>query len=62
VVANAITPVESLVAIWRYDARSARYQAWSPLPGAPNDLVTLNRLDAVFLCVREPGTLTQPVI
>lgn len=61
-VARAISPDRALDAIWRYDAVGGRFIAWSPLPGAPNDLLVVQRLDAVFLCMRAPGTLTRPTI
>ncbi len=49
-------------AMWRYDNRTQRFLGWSPLPNAPNDLTTVNRLDAVFVCIREAGRLVQPSI
>jgi hypothetical protein len=52
------TPI--LESVWRYDAVTRRFRAWSPAPGTPNDVTTVNRLDAVFLCVRQAGRLVQP--
>jgi hypothetical protein len=56
----AVSPSSALDAIWRYDAATGRFVGYSPLPGAPNDLTALNRLDAVFVCVDTPATLTHP--
>jgi hypothetical protein len=61
-VAAAVTPAAAMIAIWRLDAATGRFSGWSPVPGAPNDLASVNRLDPVFICVREAGTLTRPAI
>ena len=61
-IARAVSPEGALVAIWRYDAQSGRFLAWSPLSGAPNDLPSVGRLDAVFICVRQPATLARPAL
>ena len=60
--ARAVSPERALVAIWRFDAQSGRFLAWSPLPGAPNDYPWVGRLDAVFICVRQPATLARPAL
>lgn len=62
VVAAAISPSTALVAIWRFDNATQRFMGWSPLPGAPNDLLTVNRADPVFICMNRSGTLSRPVI
>jgi hypothetical protein len=54
------TPI--LEAIWRSDPATRRFLGWSPAPAAPNDFTTVDRLDAVFLCVREAGRLVQPAL
>jgi hypothetical protein len=54
------TPI--LAAVWRHDQATGRFLGWSPAPAAPNDFTTVNRLDAVFLCVRETGRLVQPAL
>jgi hypothetical protein len=51
-----------LVAIWRFDAIAQRFVGFSPIPNAPNDLVVVNRLDAVFICMNGPGQITRPAI
>lgn len=61
-VAAAVDPVADLVAIWRFDAATQRFAAYSPIPNAPNDLATVGSLDAVFVCVRAAATLARPAI
>ena len=59
-VARAITPPQALLAIWRYDSARQRFQAFSPQAPQASDLLTVNALDAVFICMSAPGTLTRP--
>ncbi len=59
-ITDAILPSTALVAVWRFDNRTQRFLGYSSLPGAPNDYTSVARLDAVFICVREPATFTQP--
>jgi hypothetical protein len=58
----SVSPQSALIAIWRYDATEAEFLGWSPLANAPNDFTTVGRLDAVFVCMRETGTLVRPVV
>jgi hypothetical protein len=60
VIATAIDPAEAFVALWRLDAARGRFLGWSPTPGAPVDFTTVNRLDAVFICMTERGVLVRP--
>lgn len=61
-VAAAVAPAEALVAIWRFNNATQTFQGFSrQFPGA-SDLTTVNRTDAVFVCMREPGMLRRPVI
>ena len=55
-----IRPQTALDAVWKHDAATGSFLGFSPLPNAPNSLRDLNRLDAVFVCVRAPATLFQP--
>ena len=61
-VAAAVTPAGALESIFRYDSTLGRVFSYSPLPNAPVDytMVTTN-LEAVFICMRAPGTLNRPV-
>jgi len=60
--AALVTPHSALEAIWKYDTRAQRFLGWSPLPGAPNDLTSVNRLDPVVVCARAAATLAQPAL
>ena len=62
VVAAAVSPAANLIAIWRHDAAANRFFGFSTLPGAPNDLLTVDFLQPLFFCMREAGTLTRPVV
>lgn len=61
-IALASTPAGALLAIWRFDNVTQRFAGYSPAPGAPNDLLTVNRLDPVFVCVGMSAMLTRPVL
>lgn len=55
-------PADALLAIWRYDNAAQTFRAFSPQFPLASDLTTVNRLDAVFICLREVGTLVRPII
>lgn len=61
-VAAAVTPATALAAIWRFDNATQTFRAFSPQFPDVSDLLTVNGLDAVFICMRAPGTLTRPAI
>ena len=61
-VAGATTPPGVVVAAWRYDAQQGRFLGFSPQFSQASDLMTVNRLDAIFICVRESASLLRPVI
>lgn len=54
--AAAVTPTSALSGLWGQGA-AGRYRAWSPDPGAPNDLLSIGPGDTVQVCVRAPATL-----
>jgi PKD repeat protein len=59
-VLTALSNSGVLNAIWWLDAAARRFRGYSPVPGAPNDLTTVNRLQTVFICLTAPATLTRP--
>lgn len=61
-VAQNIQPAGILIAIWRFDNAAQRFTGYSPIPNAPNDLVTVDRAQPVFICTNGGGSLTRPVI
>jgi copper transport protein len=56
--ATAIAPATSVV-VYRYDAATGQYASYSNTAGG-TDALTLNRLDAVWVCVGAAATLTEP--
>lgn len=61
-VAAAVTPAGSLGSIFRYDNARGVFAGFAPgVPEFVNDYRTVGaRFEAVFLCMRSAGTLTQP--
>lgn len=62
VVASAIQPSGALESIFRLVAGQGRFIGYSPAaPAFVNDYTAIeNRLEAVFICMRSPGTLQRP--
>ena len=62
-VAAAITPVGTLMSIFKLDAVQQRYRGYSPTaPSFANDYTMVETsLEAVFFCVSAPSTLNRPV-
>jgi hypothetical protein len=50
-VANAVSPAGSLQAIWSYNTAQQRFTAFSPAAPQASDLLSVNFLDAVWVCV-----------
>jgi hypothetical protein len=62
-VAGAVAPADALEAIWKFDPATGTWKGYSPsAPPAVNDLVSVDRLDAGFVCVNAAATLSRPVI
>jgi hypothetical protein len=62
-VASGITPAGALESIWRYDTAGNKFLGWSPIPGAPNDYLSLGaRAEAAWVCMRADGQLDRPTI
>lgn len=59
-VAAAVTPSPALVALWRYNPGTQRFEGFAPQFPEVSDLTTVGRLDAVFICMDGPGTLARP--
>ena len=62
-VADGVAPAESLVSIWKFLPAEGRWIGYSA--GAPpevSDLQTVERLDALFVCVNVVATITMPQI
>jgi len=50
-VVQAVTPAGSLDSMWRYDAAQKKFEGFSPAAPQASDLLTVNFLDAVWICV-----------
>jgi len=62
VVAAVNTP-GAVAAIWHFDAFGQRFRGFSPTaPSVANDLTTINRLEAVFICLNAPATIARPTV
>jgi hypothetical protein len=63
-IAETIEPAAALAAIWRYSPPYERFIGFAP--GAPADAndytATLERLEPVFLCLRDSATLVRPTV
>ncbi len=60
--ASNVSPAGALAGIWFFVNSQQRFVGFSPIPGAPNDLVTVNRSDALFICMNAGGTFTRPTL
>jgi hypothetical protein len=62
-VAGAVAPAEALDAIWKFDPVTGTWMGYSPTaPAAVSDLASVDRLDAIFVCVNAAATISRPVI
>ncbi|MGB6837140.1 MAG: hypothetical protein WBF66_05510, partial [Dehalococcoidia bacterium] len=63
VAGDQVSPSEALVAIWRFDAESGTWLGYSPEgPEGVSDLESIDRLDAIFICVDADATVSRPAI
>jgi len=62
-VAAAVAPEDALVSIWAFDTASGTWEGYAPdVPAGVNDLETVDRLEAIFICVDADATVSRPVI
>jgi hypothetical protein len=62
-VAGAVEPTGALQAIWVFDAATGTWLGFSPdAPAGVGDLTSVDRLEPLFICMSEPGTVGRPVI
>jgi inhibitor of cysteine peptidase len=50
-VVQAVTPAGAVQSMWRYDATQSRFLGFSPAAPQASDLLTVDSLDAVWLCI-----------
>jgi len=58
-IVQAVTPAGTVQAMWRHDAAQNRFEGYSPAAPQASDLLTVDFLDAVWLCVAA-GPLPAP--
>lgn len=62
-VAAAVSPAEALVSIWKFDVAARRWLGYAPAaPPEVSDLAAVERLDAIFVCMGAPGSVTRPKV
>ncbi|MGB6837139.1 MAG: hypothetical protein WBF66_05505 [Dehalococcoidia bacterium] len=62
-VAAAVAPADALDAIWAFDTAAGTWAGYAPdAPAGVSDLDTVDRLDAIFICVDADATVSRPVI
>jgi hypothetical protein len=61
-VAQAVTPAGTLQAMWRHNAALNKFEGFSPAAPQASDLLTVDFLDAVWLCIdgAAPATGASP--
>jgi PKD repeat protein len=61
-VSGAVSPAGSVTGVWRLDAATNRYLGFSPnVAQGVNDLPTVDKLNALFVCTSTAATLTRPI-
>jgi hypothetical protein len=63
-VTQAVTPAGTLQAMWRHNAPLNKFEGFSPTAPQASDLLTVNFLDAVWLCLgaAAPAASTPPPV
>jgi len=63
-VVQAVTPAGVVQSMWRHNAAQNRFEGFSPAAPQASDLLTVNFMDAVWLCVAgpPPPTPTPPPV
>lgn len=61
-VAGSVTPAAALTAIWRLDAGAGHFQGFSSAAPQASDLLTVEFLDAVFVCVSQQAFISMPAV
>lgn len=62
VVVAAISPVGSVQAVWKLDGPSQQFKGFAPGVSQASDLLTVNPLDAVYVCTNAAAVMTRPVL
>jgi hypothetical protein len=59
-VLQAVTPAGAVAAMWRHNAALGMFEGFSPAAPQASDLLTVNSMDAVWLCLGEAPALAPP--
>jgi hypothetical protein len=62
IVAVSVSPAGSVRAIWKLDAATQHFLAWSAEAPQASDLTVVNPLDAVYVCTTAAGVMSRPVL
>lgn len=57
---QAVVPTPAVESVWRHDAQARKWYGFSPDSVAASDLLSVNFLDSVWLCVMTPGAAPAP--
>jgi len=61
-IVSNVNPSSAVLSVWEYDAASQRFKGYLPGATQATDLPTVNRLDAIYICVNASATFTEPAI
>jgi hypothetical protein len=61
-VVKAVSPPEALIAVWTFDPESVTWEGDSVTAPDASDLKSVSILQAIFVCMSAPGTISRPVI
>jgi len=61
-VVKGVAPPEALDAIWVFDPETGAWQGFSAAAPEASDLASVNQLEAIFVCMNAPGTISRPKI
>jgi hypothetical protein len=61
-VVKAVSPAETLNAVWTFDIESSAWQGYSAAAPEASDLKSVSNLQAIFVCMSASGTISRPVI
>ena len=59
-VMQAVTPAGAVQAMWHHNAAENRFEGFSPAAPQASDLLAVNFLDAVWVCMAGPGPAAGP--
>jgi hypothetical protein len=61
-IANAVSPSGILISIWWFNPGTASWLGYSPQFPQASDLTSVDRLEAIFICVSSAGAWSRPIV